>query len=76
MPNGQNIDAVRADLMRDFIFETLNPVERDAAAAKLCLSGNDDVGARYHLTRVVECVRAAAKTFRELEALTAPRSAA
>ncbi len=30
---------------------------------------DDDAGARYHLKRVVECVKAAASTFRELEAL-------
>jgi hypothetical protein len=65
-----DIDTVRADLMRDFIFETLAPVERDAGAARLCLQNNDDAGSRYHLKRVVEHVKAAAATFRELEALT------
>jgi len=62
-----DIDVVRANLLRDFIYESLAPVERDAAAARLCLGNDDDVGARYHLKRVVECVKAAAATFRELE---------
>jgi hypothetical protein len=61
---------VRVSLLRDFIFEALAPVERDSAAARLCLANDDDAGARYHLKRVVECVKAAAETFRELAALT------
>jgi hypothetical protein len=60
----------RAGLMRDFVFEAMGPVESDAAAVRLCLKHNDDAGARYHLKRVVECVKAAASTFRELETLT------
>jgi hypothetical protein len=60
---------VRASLMREFVFEAMAPVERDSEAARLCLENEDDVGARYHLKRVVECVKAAAATFRELEAL-------
>jgi hypothetical protein len=68
--------AVRASLLRDFIFEALEPVERDSAAARLCLSNNDDVGAKYHLKRVVECVKAAVATFKELEALLGEREAA
>ena len=67
---------VRASLLRDFIYEALEPVERDSAAVRLCLANDDDVGARYHLKRVVECVKAAAATFRELEALTSDHSAA
>jgi hypothetical protein len=68
---------VRASLMRDFIFEALEPVERDVAAARLCLANDDDIGARYHLKRVIDCVKAAAATFKELEALLAePREAA
>jgi hypothetical protein len=67
---------VRAALLRDFVFEALEPVERDSAAARLCLKNDDDVGAKYHLKRVVECVKAAAATFRELEALTSDHSAA
>jgi hypothetical protein len=61
---------VRASLLRDFIFEALEPVERDSAAARLCLANDDDAGARYHLQRVVGCMEAAATTFKELEALT------
>jgi hypothetical protein len=64
------IAAERASLLRDFIFEALAPVERDSAAARLCLANDDDAGARYHLKRVVGCVKAAAETFRELAALT------
>lgn len=71
-----DIDTVRAKLLRDFVYEALTPVERDAGAAKLCLDNNDDTGARYHLKRVVECVKAAAATFRELEALERDSSAA
>jgi propanediol dehydratase small subunit len=71
-----SVAAVRADLLRDAIFEMLEPVEHDSAAARHCLSNADDVGARYHLKRVVECVKAAAATFRELEALTSDHSAA
>jgi hypothetical protein len=68
--DGETVLETRASLLRDFIFEALAPVESDAAAARLCLKHNDDVGARYHLKRVVECVKAAASTFRELESLT------
>jgi hypothetical protein len=72
-----SLAAVRASLLRDFIFEALGPVERDSAAARLCLTNDDDVGARYHLKRVVECVKASAATFKELEALLGkPREAA
>jgi hypothetical protein len=67
---------VRASLLRDFVSEAMEPVERDSAAARLCLANNDDVGARYHLKRVVECVKAATATFRELEALLGERKAA
>lgn len=73
---GGDIDAVRINLLRDFVYEALTPVERDAGAAKLCLDNNDDTGARYHLKRVVECVKAAAATFRELEVLKRDFSAA
>jgi hypothetical protein len=59
----------RATLLRDFVFKALAPVESDSAAARLCLKNDDDAGARYHLKRVVECVKAAAASFRELEAL-------
>ena len=62
------LDASAAQL-RDFIYQALAPVEADAAAARFCLSNDDDPGARYHLKRVVDCVKAAASTFRELEAL-------
>jgi hypothetical protein len=62
--------------MREFVFEAMAPVERDSEAARLCLENEDDVGAHYHLKRVVECVKAAAATFRELEALTSDNSAA
>jgi hypothetical protein len=71
---GSSTRDVRASLMRDFIFEALEPVERDSAAVRLCLANDDDVGARYHLKRVVECVKAAAATFRE--ALTRDHSVA
>lgn len=67
--HAQDIRAERAALLRDFVNEVLEPVECDAPAARLCLRNGDDVGARYHLKRVVECVKAAASTFRELEAL-------
>jgi hypothetical protein len=53
----QDVQGVRAGLLRDFIFETLGPVESDSAAARLCLKHDDDAGARYHLRRVVECTK-------------------
>jgi len=59
----------QASLLRDFVYEALEPVERDSAAARLCLGNDDDAGTHYHLKRVVECVKAAASTFRELEGL-------
>ena len=59
----------RAALLRDFVFEAMAPVESDSAAVRLCLKNDDDAGARYHLKRVVECVKAATSTFRVLEAL-------
>jgi hypothetical protein len=61
---------VRAALLRDFIFEALEPVARENDAALLCLQNDDDVGARYHLKRVVARVKVAASTVRNLEALT------
>ena len=64
----ETVSDVRAALLRDFVFEALAPLE-SAAAARLSLKNDDDAGARYHLKRVVECVKAAASTFRELEAL-------
>lgn len=66
----QDVRCVRTGLLRDFMYEALAPVENDSAAVRLCLKHDDDAGARYHLKRVVECVKAAAKTFRELESLT------
>lgn len=65
----QDVRWARALLLRDFVFEALAPIENDSAAARLCLRHDDDAGARYHLKRVVECVKAAAKAFRELEEL-------
>ena len=65
----QEVAEARASLLRDFVFEAMAPVECDAAAARFCLRNDDDAGARYHLTRVAECVKAAVSTFRELEAL-------
>jgi hypothetical protein len=47
--------------------EALAPVESDAPAARLWHKTDDDTGARYHLKRVVECVKAAPATLRELE---------
>jgi hypothetical protein len=67
----QDIRAVRASLYRDFVFEALAPAEGDSAAVRLCLRNDDDVGARYHLQRLIGSVKAAATTFRELEALKA-----
>jgi hypothetical protein len=67
----QDIRAERAALLRDFIGDALVPVECDVLAARLCLTNHDDVGARYHLKRMVVSVKAAALTFRELEALGA-----
>jgi hypothetical protein len=66
----QDVGNVRAALLRDFVFEALAPVESDAAAVRLCLKHDDDAGARYHLKRAIECIKAAASTFRELESLT------
>lgn len=65
----QDVGTARAALLRDFVFEAMAPVESDSAAVRLCLKHDDDAGARYHLRRVVECVKAAASTFRELESL-------
>ena len=70
LETAHDVAHARAAFLRDFVFEALSPVEDDAAAARLCLKHDDDAGARYHLKRVVECVKAAASTFRELEALT------
>jgi hypothetical protein len=66
----QDVRSMRAGLLRDFVYEAMEPVENDSAAARLCLRHDDDAGARYHLKRVVECMKAAASTFRELESLT------
>jgi hypothetical protein len=40
------------------------------SATETVLENDDDAGARYHLKRIVECVKAAASTFRELETLS------
>lgn len=69
MSASETVLDVSAAQLRDFIYEALAPVEADATAARLCLRNDDDAGARYHLKRVVECVKAAAPTFRELENL-------
>ena len=66
----QDIRAAREGLLRDFVFDALAPVESESAAVRLCLKNDDDAGARYHLKRVVECVKVAAKTLRELEELS------
>ena len=73
-----SISEARAYLLRDFVYEALAPVEGDNATARLSLCNDDDAGTRYHLKRIVECVKAATSTFRELEALkaeTAPADA-
>lgn len=59
----------RAALLRGFVFEAMATVEGDSAAVRLCLKNDGDAGARYHLKRVVGCVKAAASTSREIEAL-------
>ena len=64
-----DVREIRTALLRDFAYEALGPAEIDVAAARLCLRGDDDTGARYHFRRAVAAVRAAAETFRELEAL-------
>ena len=69
--NAKNLLADKAAMSRDFVSEALEPVGNDSEAALCCLSNADDRGARYHLARVVSCVRAAAAEFRALEALTA-----
>ena len=66
----QDVRYVRAGLLRDFVYEAMEPVENESAAVRLCLRHDDDAGARYHLKRVVECVKAATSTFRDLETLT------
>ena len=66
-----SIADVRAELLRDFVFEALAPVEHDAAAARLCLRSNDDAGAKYHLKRAVAHMKAATASFNELTALAA-----
>src|SRR5580698_8335186 len=63
----QDIRAERAALLRDFIGEALEPVERDVLAARLCLRNDDDAGARYHFKRIIACIKAAAPTFGELQ---------
>lgn len=74
-PPASDLRDAQAALLRDFVFEALYPVERDSAAARRCLENDDDAGARYHLKQVVECVKAAAATFRELEVLQAETGA-
>jgi hypothetical protein len=66
----EEILEIRAALLTDFVFGALAPVVDDAEAARLCLKHDDDAGAQYHLKRVVECVKAAASTFREPEGMT------
>jgi hypothetical protein len=70
MTAAEDVLRLRADLLRDAVYEALAPVESDAVAIRLCLKHDDDAGARYHLKRVVACVKAAVASFRELETLT------
>ena len=67
--HAQDVRAERAALLRGFISEALEPAERDAEAARLCLKNEDDTGAHYHLKRVIAAVKSAAVTFRELSEL-------
>ena len=60
--HGDDAEAARAWKAADF-------PHANVVGTRLCLTHDDDAGTRYHLERVVECVRAAAKTFRELDAL-------
>ena len=48
-----SLAAVRASLLRDFIYEALEPVEHDCVAARACLRNDDDAGTKYHLKRIV-----------------------
>lgn len=66
-----DIKAVKANLLRDAVHEALAPISADAEAARMSLANDDDIGARYHLVRVVASVKSAATSFRELEALNA-----
>lgn len=60
---------VRVRLARDDIHAALGPVSRHSEAARLCLELDDDEGLEHHLRRIVDGVRLAAQTYRELRAL-------
>ena len=69
----------RIRLSRDDIHAALGPVSRHSEAARLCLELDDDEGLEHHLRRVVDGVRLAAQTYRELKdllSLPAPTEAA
>jgi hypothetical protein len=74
-PPPSDVREARIYLLRDFVYDALSPVANDFEAVRLCLCNDDDLGARYHLNRAIKCVRAAAATFRELEALNAKQAA-
>ena len=59
----------RIRVARDDIHAALGPVSRHSDAAMLCLELDDDKGLEHHLRRVVDGVRSAARTYRDLRAL-------
>jgi hypothetical protein len=69
----------RIRLARDDIHAALGPVSHHSEAARLCLELDDDGGLEHHLRHVVDGVRSAAQTYRELKdllSLPAPTEAA
>lgn len=65
---GEPANELTQAMRRDLIREALDFVPRDVVAAQLALEAGDDGFAKLYLQRVVLAVRAAARTFDELDA--------
>jgi hypothetical protein len=65
-PLERDLEAERRSLIRDFIFEALEPACNDLSAVLLSLENDDDAATIHHFKRVIKRVKAAAHGCREL----------
>jgi hypothetical protein len=74
-PSEPNLQMVLAGQLRDYLFETLKPVEHEAVAACASLEADDDAGTVYHFRRMLARVREAGEVVLELEGRLSGRAA-
>jgi hypothetical protein len=67
-PLERDLEAERRSLIRDFICEALDPAGNDLDSCIASLANDDDVGAAYHLRRVIISLKAASLAFKGLAA--------